>query len=159
MISSHEEHRLFTKRLLLPLVYLFILNKNVVMKKSHVRITAMVILFFSIVSSCSKKDSSSSPTSCNFGTNFATTTTSVAVQYSASNQNGGTLSSITYLGRNGAVIVSSPTLPWTIIDTLPQGKQVNISAIGTAPAGGSIYLTYTIDYTNGVVTNTTGCGN
>ena len=130
------------------------------MKNSHVRITAVILLLlFSIISSCSKKESASSPTSCNFGTNYTTTTTSVAVQYTASNQNGGTISSLTYLGRNGAVIVSTPTLPWTITDTLAQGKPVNITAIGTAPAGGSLYLTYTIGYTNGVVTNTTGCGN
>lgn len=143
----------------MPLVYLFILNRNAVMKNSHVRISALMILLFSIVSSCSKKDSNSSPTTCNFGTNTTTTNSNVAVTYSASSQTSGTIASLIYLGRNGAVVVTSPTLPWAITDTIPQGKSVNITAVGTAPAGGTLYLTYSIAYTNGIVSNTAACGN
>jgi hypothetical protein len=129
------------------------------MKNSHGRISALMILLFGIVSACSKSSSNSSPTSCNFGTDVITTNTTVPVTYSASNKNGGTLSSITYFGRNGQVTVVNPTLPWTFTDTLAQGKTVNITGLGTAPAGGSLYLTYDVHYTNGVVSNSTGCGN
>ena len=126
--------------------------------KNMMRLFVRVVAVFALVSSCSKKDSNNTPTSCSFGTNTVTTNSDVPVTYSASNQNSGTISSITYLGANGEVIVDSPTLPWSVTVTIPQGKSVNITAIGTAPSGGTLYLTYTINYTNGVTSNTTGCG-
>jgi hypothetical protein len=131
------------------------------MKNHPLTLLAFVPFLFTIITSCSKSDSNNNgtPTSCNFGTNTVSTTSDVPVTYSASNKNSGTISSITYLGAKGAVIVDSPNLPWTVTDTVPMGKSVNITAIGTAPSGGSLYLTYTINYTNGVISNTTGCGN
>jgi hypothetical protein len=130
------------------------------MKNHPLRSYAFVLFLFIIITSCSKSDSNSStPTSCNFGTNTISTTSDVPVTYSASNKNSGTISSIIYLGANGGVIVDSPSLPWTVTVTVPQGKSVNITAIGTAPSGGSLYLTYAINYANGVVSNTSGCGN
>ena len=130
------------------------------MKNHPLTLLAFVPFLFTIITSCSKSDSNNNgtPTSCNFGTNTVSTTSDVPVTYSASNKNSGTISSITYLGAKGAVIVDSPNLPWTVTDTVPMGKSVNITAIGTAPSGGSLYLTYTINYTNGVISNTTGCG-
>ena len=131
------------------------------MKNHPLTLLAFVPFLFTIITSCSKSDSNNNgtPTSCNFGTNTVSTTSDVPVTYSASNKNSGTISSITYLGAKGAVIVDSPNLPWTVTDTVPMGKSVNITAIGTAPSGGLLYLTYTINYTNGVISNTTGCGN
>jgi hypothetical protein len=131
------------------------------MKNHPLTLFAFVLFLFTIIISCSKSESNNNgtPTSCNFGTNTVSTTSDVPVTYSASNKNSGTISSITYLGAKGAVIVDSPNLPWTVTDTVPLGKSVNITAIGTAPSGGSLYLTYTINYTNGVISNTTGCGN
>ncbi len=130
------------------------------MKNHPLTLFVFVLFLFTIITSCSKSDSNSStPTTCNFGTNTISTTSDVPVTYSASNKNSGTISSITYLGANGAVIVDSPSLPWTVTVTVPQGKSVNITAIGTAPSGGSLYLTYAINYTNGVISNTSGCGN
>ena len=131
------------------------------MKNHPLTLLAFVPFLFTIITSCSKSDSNNNgtPTSCNFGTNTVSTTSDVPVTYSASNKNSGTISSITYLGAKGAVIVDSPNLPWTVTDTVPMGKSVNITAIGTTPSGGSLYLTYTINYTNGVISNTTGCGN
>jgi hypothetical protein len=98
------------------------------MKNNKVKLVAAAMIFFTILSACSKSDSNTSPTSCNFGT-------------------------------NGAKIVTNPTLPWSITVTMPTGKPVNINAVGSAPAGGSLYLTYQVSYTNGIVSNTTGCGN
>ena len=127
--------------------------------KNKIAFIVCILFYFTIAASCSKSDSgNTTPTECNFGTNTITTNSSVAVTYSASNQTSGTISSLTYLGRNGAVVVTSPTLPWTVTDTIPQGKSVNITAVGTAPAGGTLYLTYSILYTNGIVSNTTSCG-
>ena len=132
---------------------------NVIMKNNNFRLFVFVFLF-TIVASCSKKDSgNTTPTACNFGTNTVNTNSEVAVTYNATNKTSGTISSLTYFGANGAVVVTSPTLPWTITVTIPQGKPVNITAIGTAPPGGSLYLTYAIGYTNGVISNSTGCGN
>ena len=99
------------------------------------------------------------PTTCNFGTNTVNTNSDVAVTYNASNQTGGTITSLTYLGANGAVVVTNPSLPWTVTVTIPQGKSVNVTAVGTAPTGGSLFLSYSISYTNGIVSNSTGCGN
>ena len=129
--------------------------------KNHpLTLFAFVLFLFTIITSCSKSDSNSStPTTCNFGTNTISTTSDVPVTYSASNKNSGTITSLTYMGRNGEVVVTSPNLPWTVTDTLPQGKSVNITAVGTAPSGGSLYLTYAINYANGIISNTSGCGN
>jgi len=130
------------------------------MKYNNIRLFVFVFFLFNVVVSCSKKDSgNTTPTTCNFGTNTVTTNDSVAVIYNATNQNGGTISSITYLGANGAVVVTNPTLPWKDTVTIPQGKPVNITAIGTAPPGGSLFLSYAIGYTNGIISNSTGCGN
>jgi len=130
------------------------------MKNHPLTLFALVLFLFTIIDSCSKSDSNNStPTTCNFGTNTVSTTSDVPVTYSASNKTSGTITSLTYLGANGAVVVTSPTLPWTVTVTIPLGKSVNITAVGTAPAGGSLYLTYTVNYTNGVISNTTGCGN
>jgi hypothetical protein len=130
------------------------------MKNNIVRLFVFNLILFTIVTSCSKKDSgSTTPTTCNFGTNTVTTNSAVAVTYNASYQTSGTIASLTYLGRNGAVVVTGPTLPWTVTDTIPQGKSVNVTAVGTAPAGGTLYLTYSIAYTNGIVSNSTACGN
>lgn len=127
--------------------------------KNNIKFIVSFLFSLAIIASCSKKDSgSTTPTTCNFGTNTVTTNSSVAVIYSASNQTSGTIASLTYLGRNGAVVVTSPTLPWTVTDTIPQGKSVNITAAGTVPSGGTLYLTYSIAYTNGIVSNTTACG-
>jgi hypothetical protein len=135
-------------------------QKNMIIKNTNARIFASVLFLFTIVASCSKKDSgSTTPTTCNFGTNTVTTNSDVQVTYSASNKTSGTIVSLTYQGANGEVIVTSPTLPWTVMVTIPLGKPVNITAVGTAPAGGTLYLTYTIGYSNGIITNTTGCGN
>src|ERR1700749_350994 len=115
------------------------------MKNNNVRIFVIILFFFTIVASCSKKDSgSTTPTTCNFGTNTVTTNSSVAVTYNASNQTSGTISSLTYMGANGVVVVTTPTLPWTVTVTIPQGMPVNITAVGTAPPGGSLFLSYTI---------------
>jgi hypothetical protein len=131
----------------------------VIMKDNYIRLSVFLFLF-GILVSCSKKDSgNTTPTTCNFGTDVATTSSRVAVTYSASNKNSGTITSLIYQGANGEVVVTSPALPWTVTDTIPSGKQVNVTAVGTAPAGGSLYLTYAIGYTNGVISNTTGCGN
>jgi uncharacterized lipoprotein YajG len=128
--------------------------------KNNIRFILFILFSFTIIASCSKKDSgTTTPTTCNFGTNTVTTNSSVAVTYNASTQTNGTIASLTYLGRNGAVVVTSPTLPWTVTDTIPQGKSVNITAVGTAPPGGTLYLTYSIAYTNGIVSNSTACGN
>ena len=129
--------------------------------KNHpLTLFALVLFLFTIMDSCSKSDSNNTtPTTCNFGTNTVSTTSDVSVTYSASNKTSGTITSLTYLGASGAVVVTSPTLPWTVTVTVPLGKSVNITAVGTAPAGGSLYLTYTVNYTNGVISNTTGCGN
>jgi ABC-type oligopeptide transport system substrate-binding subunit len=130
------------------------------MKNNIVRLFVFNLILFTIVASCSKKDSgSTTPATCNFGTNTVTTNSSVPVTYSASNQTSGTIASLTYLGRNGVVVVTSPALPWTVTDTIPQGKSVNITAVGTAPPGGTLYLSYSIAYTNGIVSNSTACGN
>ena len=140
--------------------YICLTNSDVNMKNNNVRSFVFILFLFIIVGSCSKKDSgSTTPTTCNFGTNTVTTNSSVAVTYNASNQTSGTIASLTYLGRNGAVVVTSPTLPWTVNDTIPQGKSVNVTAAGTAPPGGSLYLSYSIAYTNGIVSNSVGCGN
>ena len=130
------------------------------MKNHPLTLFALVLFLFTIIDSCSKSDSNNStPTTCNFGTNTVSTTSDVSVTYSASNKTSGTITSLTYLGAIGAVVVTNPTLPWTVTVTVPQGKSVNITAVGTAPPGGSLYLTYTVNYTNGVISNTTGCGN
>lgn len=128
--------------------------------KNNIRLIGFILFSFIIIASCSKKDSgSTTPTPCNFGTNTINTNSAVAVTYSASNQTSGTITSLTYLGVNGAVVVTSPTLPWTVTVTIPQGKPVNVTAVGTAPPGGTLYLSYSIAYTNGIVSNTTACGN
>ena len=130
------------------------------MKNRHLKLYLVVLTVFIVVASCSKSDSNNgTPTSCNFGTNTVSTNSDVPVTYSASNKTSGTITSLSYQGANGAVVVNSPALPWTVTVTIPQGKPVNITALGTAPSGGSLYLTYTINYTNGVISNTTGCGN
>jgi hypothetical protein len=130
------------------------------MKNHPLTLFAFILFLFTIITSCSKSDSNSStPTTCNFGTNTVATTSDVPVTYSASNKNSGMITSLIYLGANGAVVVTSPNLPWTVTVTVPLGKSVNITAIGTAPSGGSLYLTYAIKYTNGVISNSTGCGN
>jgi major membrane immunogen (membrane-anchored lipoprotein) len=131
------------------------------MKNHPLTLFAFVLFLFTIITSCSKSDSNNNgtPTTCNFGTNTISTTSDVSVTYSASNKNSGTIASLTYLGANGAVDVTGPNLPWTVTVTVPQGKSVNITAVGTAPSGGSLYLTYAINYTNGVISNTSGCGN
>jgi len=131
------------------------------MKNHPLTLFAFVLFLFTINTSCSKSDSNKNgtPTTCNFGTNTISTTSDVPVTYSASNKNSGTIASLTYMGRNGEVVVTSPNLPWTVTDTLRQGKSVNITAVGTAPSGGSLYLTYAINYANGIISNTSGCGN
>jgi hypothetical protein len=130
------------------------------MKNNNFRLFVFVFFLFTIVFACSKKDSgNTTPTTCNFGTNTVTTNSAVAVTYNATNQTSGTITSLTYYGANGVVVVTSPTLPWTVTVTIPQGKPVNITAVGTAPPGGSLYLTYSIGYTNGIISNSTGCGN
>jgi hypothetical protein len=86
--------------------------------KNNIRLIVFILFSFTIISSCSKKDSgSTTPTTCNFGTNTVTTNSAVAVTYSASNKTSGTIPSLTYLGANGAVVLTSPTLPWTVTDT------------------------------------------
>jgi hypothetical protein len=130
------------------------------MKNNNLRLYVIVLFLFTIVGSWSKKDSGgTTPTTCNFGTNTVTTNSEVAVTYNASNQTSGTIASLTYLDTNGAVIVTSPTLPWTVTVTIPQGKPVNVTAVGTAPSGGPLFLSYNIIYTNGITSNSVSCGN
>src|SRR5579864_6568448 len=100
------------------------------MKNHPLTLFALVLFLFTIIDSCSKSDSNNStPTTCNFGTNTVSTTSDVPVTYSASNKTSGTITSLTYLGANGAVVVTSPTLPWTVTVTIPLGKSVNITAV------------------------------
>src|SRR5664279_1393638 len=116
------------------------------MKKNVVRLCVFVIFLFAIVPSCSKKDSGSSAKQCNFATYTVATTSAVEVTYTATNSSGGTISSLIYQGAAGAVTVASPTLPWTLKVTVPKGANVSISAVGSAPSGGSLSVSYSIDY-------------
>ncbi|HET7002509.1 MAG TPA: hypothetical protein VFI33_14400, partial [Puia sp.] len=77
--------------------------------KNNIKFILPIVFSLAITASCSKKDSgSTTPTTCNFGTNTATTNSNVPVTYSASSQTSGTIASLTYLGRNGEVVVTSP---------------------------------------------------
>ncbi len=131
------------------------------MKKNFV-VTAVIIIFWiSILSSCSKSSSgnNNTPKQCNFETNTVATSSDIAVAYSATNSSGGSISSLIYKGPTGPVTVTNPTLPWSITVTIPKGDSVNIAAVGSAPSGSSLTLSYTIQYSNSITANTVSCGN
>ncbi len=113
-------------------------------------------LFVYIVSGCSK--SSSSNNQCNFSTGSGNAGSGAQVSYSATATGSVSLTSVTYLGANGAVKVSNPSLPWSTSINFPNGGSVSLSAIGTASNGGVITLAYGINSSGSFSADTVACG-
>jgi hypothetical protein len=123
-------------------------------------LTPAVLLSFLLLTSttCSKSgNSSNNSKSCSLQTGTAVITYAVNVLYSASKVGGANITTITYEGPAGNVYVSNPTLPWTISVSLIKGNSVAMSAVGTAPSGGGLTISYAIQYPNNTVSDSVSC--
>jgi hypothetical protein len=122
--------------------------------------TPLLLWLFLLLSSgtCHKSGSpNNNGKSCNLQTGTAVITYGVSVVYAASGQGGAAITTISYDGPAGTVYVSNPTLPWTTTVNLSTGNSAGISAVGTAPSGGVLTLSYAIQYPNNTLTDTTSC--
>jgi hypothetical protein len=118
--------------------------------------SAAFLLYFFVIASCSK--SSSSNNNCSFGTDPGTAASGSQVSYTATGTGSTSLSSVSYQGVTGLVIISKPTLPWSITVPLPNGGTVGLNAIGTASNGGIITLVWSISTYGNSQSDTAACG-
>jgi len=100
-------------------------------------VTALVL-----VAACGSSTGPGGRTNCNpalsIGSDFAEPTGTIDVMYSASVTGDGQISSLTYAGPSGPVMVSNPALPYSITTTVPLPTQATMTASAT--------------YTNGTIT-------
>ena len=128
------------------------------MKKgiSSKMVLGFIVLTY-LFSDCSKS-SSSGNNQCNFSTGSTTAPMGAQVTYSATGVGNASLSSVTYQGVNGQVVVSNPSLPWSVNLNFSNGGNVSLSAVGSASSGATITLSYGITSSGSFSADTVACG-
>jgi hypothetical protein len=108
---------------------------QIIMGNYRVWLLALIILF-----SCSKKEDT--PKTCTLSLTPMAATTAGSLQYDVSVTGTATISSITYVGNSGNVTVNNPALPFSANFNVLSGASIAISAVGVAPAGSNIKVSY-----------------
>jgi hypothetical protein len=105
----------------------------------------LIVLSFAMFSSCSKSDDSQP---CDVSTNPTTAGAAESVSYSANKIGNATMSSLTYGGANGDIMVNNPTLPFSMTVNVPQGASISVSASGKSSSGGGLAVGFVIQNPN-----------
>jgi hypothetical protein len=127
--------------------------KNIISSGKVIVFAALIYLF----TDCSKS-SSSGNNQCNFSTGSATAAMGAQVTYSATGVGNASLSSVTYQGVSGQVVVRNPSLPWSVNLNFSNGGNVSLSAVGSASSGATITLSYGITSSGSFSADTVACG-
>jgi hypothetical protein len=100
-----------------------------------IKINALFIIFIAGGFSCSKSSSSNTSTCTATTGDTGPLTANKAVSYSATVQNGATISSISYQDSAGTTTVKNLPLPFSKTVNLKSGMTVSISASGNSNSG------------------------
>ena len=84
--------------------------------------------------------------------------TTVDVQYNATQTGDGTITSLSYAGPTGSVVVQNPSFPFTVTTTVTLPSQAQMSATGFF-TNGTVTIAYSADVGGGDVESTSQtCG-
>lgn len=112
-----------------------------------IKFTALLIVLTTAGISCSKSSSSNTSTCTATTGDTGPLTANQAVNYTASVQNGATISSVSYQDSAGTTTVNNPPLPFSKTVNLKTGMTVTISASGNSNSG-EIKVTSNGNYPN-----------
>jgi len=75
-------------------------------------------------------------------TTFSPATGTINVTYTASVTGDGQISTLTYQGASGPVVVNGPTLPFSVSTTVPLPSQAQMTASGSYNTNGTASIAY-----------------
>jgi hypothetical protein len=136
------------------------------MRSSHVRCYVAIAALLGVAAGCGSSGTGpGGRTACNPAlsigpTEFTEGSGTINVQYQATQTGDGTISSLTYAGPSGNVVVSNPTLPFSVTTTVPLPSQASFSASGFY-TNGTVTIAYSASVGSGDIesTNQTCGGN